>query len=256
MPTSRTVLISTVQFESDLRAGAVSFVDVIECAKRLGVDGVEFRDVYWRDRDHDIATVRPRLSDLGLIATYATFVTLFDATENRDKLRQAVDEAAALGSPLLRIFPGSVPAAADSGAWSAAERAIDDAASKGVRIALENFAGTPGSRLAEVKAVLDRIHSPSLGTNLDTGNYAQNGQDLAEAIQALGDRIVSTHLKDVKDTPNGITSTYLGDGKLPFADLFSQLDRLPQKILHCFEFGGGGDSEGRIKKSLDLLKSL
>ena len=256
MPTSRTVLISTVQFESDLRAGTISFVDLVERAKRLGVDGVEFRDVYWKDREHDIATVRPRLSELGLIATYATFVRLFDATENRGKLEQAVDEAAALGAPLLRIFPGLVPPADDSGAWSAAERAIDDAASKGVGIALENFAGTPGSRLAEVKAVLDRIHSPSLGTNLDTGNYAQNGQDVAEAIRTLGDRIVSTHLKDVKDTPNGLASTYLGDGKLPFADLFAQLDRLPRKVLHCFEFGGGGDPEGRIKKSLELLKSL
>lgn len=255
MPTSRVVLISTVQYESELRSGANSFDDIVNAAKRLGVDGVEFRDVYWKDKEHDIANARGAVTELGLVATYATFVTLFDATANRGKFRQAVDEAAALGSPLLRIFPGEVPPSDATASWSAASDAIEYAASQQVTVALENFAGTPGRRLDEVKAVLDRIQSPALGTNLDIGNYAQNGQDVIPAIRTLGERIVSSHLKDVADTSDGPRSTYLGDGRLALAAILAEFDRLPQKILHCFEFGGGGDPEGRIVKSLELFRA-
>ena len=121
-------------------------------------------------------------------------------------------------------------------------------------IALENFAGTPGRRLDEVKAVLDGIQSPALGTNLDVGNYAANGQDVVEAIRILGERVIYTHLKDV--TPGTPGATYLGDGRLPIAQIVAAFDRLPQRVIHCFEFGGGGDPDGRINASLALLRDL
>jgi len=255
VPRTRRALISTVQFEAELRSGALRLVDLVQVAQRLGVDGVEFRDVYWTDKANEIAAVRGATSEAGLIATYATLVTLFDASENRDQLRQAVDDAVALGSPLLRIFPGQRPAAEDQSAWRAAADAIDDAARHGVVIALENFQKAPGCHLAEVSSILDRVPSSALGTNLDIGNYALNGEDLSNAIRTLGARIVSTHLKDVKDTPHGPVSTYLGDGNLPLPTLLADLDRLPGQILYCFEFGGGGDPEGRIRKSLELLSA-
>jgi hypothetical protein len=31
---------------------------------------------------------------------------------------------------------------------------------------------------------------------------------------------------------------------------------LGQPITYCFEFGGGGDPEGRVQKSLDFLRGL
>lgn len=256
MAVIRRVLLSTVQYEAELRSGAVSFVEVLRAAKRLGLDGVEFRDVYWKDQERDVAAVRAAAGELGLVATYATFVTLFDATANREQLRQAVDTAAALGSPLLRIFPGETPAAGDRTAWDAATAAISYAAERGVTIALENFMKAPGCTLAEITNVLDRIPSSALGTNLDIGNYALNGQDVPAAISRLGAKIVSSHLKDSADTPNGPASTYLGDGDLPLAAIMAEFDRKPQSILHCFEFGGGGDPEGRIKKSLERLQAL
>jgi sugar phosphate isomerase/epimerase len=257
MTKSRTVLISTVQYESELRSGAIDFRGVLDVAKRLGVDGVEFRDVYWKDKGADISMVCSALQDLGLIATYATFTTLFGGEQaNQEALRTAVDDAAALGAVLVRVFPGHVPAADDTPAWEKASEAIEYAARRAVTVAVENFVRAPGCHLSEVKQVLDRIRTPSLRTNLDIGNYAMNGEDVAVAIRTLGDRIISSHLKDVADTPDGPVATYLGGGNLPLASLLAEFDRLPQPVFHCFEFGGGGDPEDRIRKSLDLLATL
>ena len=55
------------------------------------------------------------------------------------------------------------------------------------------------------------VSSPSLGTNLDIGNYALNGQDVPAAIRALGPRIVYAHLKHNRrvDDKNKYTLVFL-----------------------------------------------
>jgi sugar phosphate isomerase/epimerase len=250
----RPILISTVQYDAELNAGTVRSLDVIEVAKRLGVDGVELRDGYWRDKDREIVEARRRLGELGLIGTYATNLTLF-GPDDPVFLRRAVDDAVALDSPLLRIFSGAVPPAEDRTAWSAAREVVGDAEEQGIVLALENFGRAPGCRLVEVKAVLDQIESPALGTNVDIGNYASNGEDVPAAVRALAGRIVSTHLRDHAEAPSGLDATYLGGGTLPLPEILAELARLPQKVIHCFEFAGGGDPEGRITKSLSYLRS-
>jgi sugar phosphate isomerase/epimerase len=255
MTKPRPILISTVQYDAELTAGTVLSLDVIEVAKRLGVDGVELRDGYWRDKDREIAAARRKLDELGLIVTYATNLALFTPAD-QVSLRRAVDDAVALGSSLVRVFPGSVPPDVNRAAWSAAREAVDDAAERGIVLALENFGRVPGCRLAEVAGILDRIESPALGTNVDVGNYAANGEDAVVAVRALADRIVSTHLRDHAETPAGVDATYLGGGTLPLPAILAELARLPQKVIYCFEFEGGGDPEGRIAKSLNFLRNL
>jgi hypothetical protein len=43
---------------------------------------------------------------------------------------------------------------------------------------------------------------------------------------------------------------------LPLRDALAELARLPQPVIHCFEFAGGGDPVGRIQKSLAYLRAL
>jgi sugar phosphate isomerase/epimerase len=251
----RPILISTVQYDAELTAGTLRSLDVIEVAKRRGVDGVELREGYWRDKDREIATARRRLDELNLIATYATNLALFSSAD-QIPLRRAVDDAVALGTSLVRVFPGAVPPDADRAAWSAAHEAVGYAAERGTVLALENFGRAPGCHLAEVVSVLDRIDSPSLGTNVDIGNYAANGEDAVAAVRALAGRIVSTHLRDQVETPAGLATTYLGGGALPLPAILAELARLPQKVVYCFEFEGSGDPEGRIAQSLSYLRNL
>src|SRR4051794_30602469 len=121
----RPVLACGVQFERQLEAG-MSVTEIPEIAKRVGVDGVEFREVYWKDRAAELPVVRDRMRSLGLLTTYATFTTLVNVDPAaRDRLIGDVDDASALGSPLLRVFRGPWPDGPDQDEmWAGAERAI------------------------------------------------------------------------------------------------------------------------------------
>jgi sugar phosphate isomerase/epimerase len=256
MPELRPILLSTVQYDGELRTGQLVLAEVLHVAKRLGVDGVELRDVYWRDKTAEIPSCRQLGAELGLLLSYATFARLFgdEAPNGREAVRQAIEDGAALGVRIVRVFPGPVPEDDDRAGWAASERLVELAAERGVLLALENFSGSPGGRLEEIQRVLSRFTSPSLGTNLDIGNYALNGQDVPAAIRALGPRIVYTHLKHNRRVEDKIEATYLGGGDAPLDETMDLFRQLPQPITYCFEFGGGGDPEGRIQKSLAYLR--
>ena len=219
----------------------------------MGLDGIELRRDHWPTYLEELAEARERLQALGLLSTYAAFSTLFnDTDEGERQLRRDMEIAHALGAPQLRVFQGPAPTEDSGPGWDAARAAIEYAASLGIVIALENYNAAPGGTLPEIRRALDALPSPNLKTNIDIGNYALNGQDVAAAIRALGERAVSTHLKDVAP-PH--TSTFLGGGALPLGPIFDEFARLPQRLLHCFEFGGGADPDERITQSLTYLRA-
>jgi sugar phosphate isomerase/epimerase len=253
----RPILMSTVQYDSELRSGQRSLTEVLQVAKRLGVDGAELRDVYWADKSADLLACRRLSEELGLRLAYATFARLFGAEPNgRESVRQAIEDGAALGARIVRIFPGPVPDDADGPGWAGARALIDLAATRGIVLALENYSGTPGGRLDEIERVLRQIDSPALGTNVDIGNYNLNGQDVPTAIRALGPRIVYTHLKHNRRVEDKNEATYLGGGDLPLDETMAEFGRLAQPVTYCFEFAGGGEPEERIRKSLDYLQGV
>ena len=255
MTGERPVLISVVQYQPQLESGAFNIPEVVDKAVEHGVDGVELRREVWPAYKTEVPTVRRRIEDAGLLVTYATFSTLFneDAAAHQ-LLLEDIETAHALGAPLLRVFPGATPPDDDAAGWGRGQEAVARAAGLGVQIALENFARTPGGTLAEVAHILARIDSPALKTNIDIGNYPQHGQDVVAAIEAIGSRAVYTHIKDFAGAPGG-PAVGLGEGVSPLANIFAALNRLPQRLLFCFEFPGGDDPDGRIRASLAVLRA-
>jgi len=250
----RPILISVMQYEDELRAGTLATRDVIAAAVRPGVAGVEVRPEFWRDKARELPEARELLATHGLLVTNATRNTLFGvAPDGAATLREDIDDTRALGASQLRVFPGPLPADDDAAGWAAGRALVDYAAAQGIVLALENFSGSPGGRLVEIAAVLDRIPAPALRTNIDIGNYTRHGDDVPTAIRTLGARAISAHLKD-QDGPPDFDSQPLGGGVLPLGAIMAALERLPQRLLYCFEFRGGGDPEGRIVTSLAYLR--
>src|SRR5436305_12526854 len=91
---------------------------MLTAAKRHGADGFEIRPEFWRDKGRELPAARAHAARDGLMLTYATHNSfpLFDPGA-ADALRQDIDDAQALGSPFLRIFPGAVPAENDMAGW-------------------------------------------------------------------------------------------------------------------------------------------
>ena len=245
------ILISIVQFHDALTAGALKPVDLLDSASRVGALGVEYRDNYWTDKENEIAAVRRIAAERGQKLTYATMATLFTTDDDQAaRVRADIDDAIAIGSPFLRVFQGTQPESANDPAWDRARGLVDYAGERGVSIALENFRISPGNLLSEIAAVLDAIPSPALGTNVDIGNYGQNGQDATQAIATLGPRVIASHLSDKKDDG----ATWLGDGSFPLQAIFDAFASLSQPVLHCLEFGGGSNPEERIAASFDAVR--
>ena len=255
----REILICGVQFDEQLRSGAMSVLELAPIAARLGAQGVEYRTVYWKDKASELPRVRQQLQQMGLKGTYATFTTLYNREpEKQRQLMLDLEDAHALGSPHLRVFRGERPGDGpeDAGMRDATMAVIDRAAAYGMRLALENFARTPGNQMSEVKEAVERLNSPVLGVNLDTSNYVINHQDPVEAVRLLGPWVMYCHLKDARQTAEGLKPTYLGNGIIRIPEIIAALDALGRDIPLCFEFGGEGDPEGAIVKSLAYMASV
>ncbi len=250
MRDDRPILISVVQFQEAWDAGTIDIGGMIDAAHRHGAAGLEIRPEFWRDKEAELPAAREAAANHGLMLTYATFNAdpLFDAAAG-DALRQDIEDARALGASLWRVFPGAVPAADDAEGWARGEAVARYAAERGVTVALENYARTPGGTLAEVQATLAGL--PTLRTNVDIGNYTGHNDDVPNAIRALNDRVISAHLKDRAGADAALG---LGEGDLPLDDILAAFDALPQRVIYCFEFGGGPDPDARIAASMAYLR--
>ena len=94
----RPVLACGVQFARQLQEG-MSVTEIPDIARRVGVDGVEFREVYWKDKAAELPVVRDRMQALGLTTTYATFTTLINQDPARRELLLELDAAGEDGAP-------------------------------------------------------------------------------------------------------------------------------------------------------------
>ena len=260
MPT-HPILMSAVQYDAALKAGSLAVTDLAAIAADLGVDGVEFREVYWRDKARELPAAREQIEQHGLRLTYCTFTPLFSADPAvRAQLLTDIDDAAALGSPLLRVFLGvsDMPASPTTGRrpGPARGRRSMRAGEHGLRLALENHINVLGPRLAQIKGALETLASPVMGTNIDTSNYIQNGEPLLEAIAAL---TTLDHLLASEGRPHGRRRDR-GRAARPGHSGFR---RDPGRVCRggddfplCFEFGGGTDPAATISTSRDYIRGL
>jgi sugar phosphate isomerase/epimerase len=252
------ILMSAVQYDAPLKAGTLATTDLAGIAAELGLDGVEYREVYWRDKAQELPLVREQLAQHGLQAAYCTFTPLFSADAGaRAQLLTDIDDAAALGSPFLRVFIGvnDMPPTPDDGpAWRGARAAIDRAGQQGLRLALENHINVLGPRLDQVRGALETLASPVMGTNIDTGNYVQNGEPLLEAIAVLRPWIIYAHLKDVQQVDGALTVVPIGQGTLDYAAIVAAFAAVGRPFPLGFEFGGGDDPAAALQSSLAVVR--
>ncbi|MEO5808384.1 sugar phosphate isomerase/epimerase family protein [Devosia sp.] len=89
------------------------------------------------------------------------------------------------------------------------------AGTKAIKLCLETDLGPQ-----EFAALLDRIGSPHVAVNYDTGNSASLGFDPAEELAVYGDRITDIH---IKDRVRGGGSVELGQGDAQFDRFFAAL---------------------------------
>ena len=252
----RPFLISAIHFDAELKSGKMSVLDLAPLAVKYGAQGVEYRDIYWKDKGKELPAARKQAAQMNLIVTYTTTTTLFsNDPQKQRRLLADIEDTKALNALLLRVNLGVRPPAEPEAeeVRDAARRAVEYASKLGVKLALENNSTAPGEQLSDIKATLEDFNSAALGTNMDFANYAATGQDPLKAIQALAPWIIYVHAKDAEKTEKGWKTAYLGGGTLPLKEIFAALDKTKRPFLFCFEFPGAGDPEGGLAKSKAYL---
>lgn len=119
-----------------------------------------------------------------------------------DDLRRALDWSASLGARIVVVHPGGLsdpeemPERTDLLTQSLDLLSLE-AELRGLRIGLENMPKGvyPGSRMADLAAVVRQIQRPSLGLVMDTGHACISGDIREETLAAKG-LLISTHVHD------------------------------------------------------------
>ena len=139
--------------------------------------------------------------------------------------RRAIDLAAALGAPTIRVFGGGI--GDESERPDAARRVADAllelgeyAAQQGGRVSVVLETHDAFSTGAQAAEALRQAAHPNVGALWDLHHPYRQGETSAETFAALGPYVRQTHVKD--STPGG-TYCLLGEGDIPIPEMLRLL---------------------------------
>jgi sugar phosphate isomerase/epimerase len=265
MKTPRTA-ITIYSLHPYCRDGRMSVVDFIEYAARIGAGGVDL-GYFWQDEEREAEEASARIRDLGL--TLSGYIVgnnfaLADDPERRkaeiDKVKHAVDRAADMGAPNLRVFAG---AARERVTWEAGRvwvaecfaEATEYAASRGIKIALEDHHGLAASA-DHLLWYKEQVPDDHFGFNVDIGNFVFAGDNCLESCRRTAPYAVHVHVKDFvlaeHQPPAGCS---VGDGDIDAAACIAAVAETGYDGFYSIEFEGAEDAKVGVEKSLRFLEN-
>jgi fatty-acyl-CoA synthase len=149
--------------------------------------------------------------------------------------KQAIDLAAAVECPLVRVFPfeirgGKSRKQAVAMIAERVLRAVDHADRTGVRVMIEN--GGSFATAALLMDILDRAQTPLLGVCLNVAVAAAAGESPEAGMNVVGDRLMAVRIKDTRDG----RPVRLGEGQAPVEQAALTLAATGQRVPLIFEY--------------------
>lgn len=180
--------ICAYSFRNELKAGSMTYDDLVRLAVQTGVDGLDLT-VYWFP-----STADSFLLPLRLLA-YKNGVEIYSISVRTEmcqptaelrakeiaEVKKWVDVAAKLGAGHIRVFGGTVPKGESedhAAEWviEILRRAAEYSSSRGVILGLENHGGIT-LRAERILEIVQAVGSPWVGINLDTGNFREKAYE-------------------------------------------------------------------------------
>jgi sugar phosphate isomerase/epimerase len=166
-----------------------------------------------------------------------------EAEERRRQVESAVrhcELAAALGSPLIRIFPDKIQPGAtrEETRVLIAEslRAVAERAPAGVRVGLETHGDFAAAR--ETLEIVERAEHPAVAVIWDVANSLAAGSHVEEAARALAPHLAHVHLRDARPVEGREhwLPVLAGRGLVPFGPAFDALRAVGYEGFVSFEW--------------------
>lgn len=219
------------------------FPDPLDKVKEIGLNNIEFCSVHFPP-----AVGAPGFDDVkAKIAASGVKVLSFGVegfTNNEDANRVKFDFAKALGIEVLTADP-------QPNSFDCLDKLTEE---YGIKIAIHNH-GPQDVRYGTVDKVLAAVkdHSKMIGACVDCGHTIRSGEKPHEVIKALGDRVISMHLKD---WVTGGEEQILGEGNIDLKAVATELKALKfgGPVMLEFELSPEDPSPG-MKKGLANWKA-
>jgi sugar phosphate isomerase/epimerase len=206
---------------------SMTMEDFLVYAKELNVDGVSLESCFFPSFEEAwFKEMKSQLDDYGFDRVYAWgHPDGLEAGKNRDEYENMVAQiknARLIGADVMRVVASSLmfrfephgPQIDILVDWF--KDAVKVAEEYDVKLAVENHIDYTSDECVEF---LERVDSPYLGLNLDTGNFLRLLDDPVEGTRKLADKVLATHIKDLKPVKGlnatewyFFSSTPVGDG--------------------------------------------
>lgn len=175
-----------------------------------------------------------------------------------EHLQLGIRAAAALGSPAFRVVLG---AGDDRKTEGGIEARIADTVKvlkrnrtrcldSGIKIAMENHAGD--MHTLELRGLIEEAGPDFVGANFDSGNAVWTMEDPVQALENIGEYVLTTSLRDsaVWESENGVTVqwTAMGEGNTDLKTFFARFAELCPDVAVNIETISGFNRELQVKK--------
>ena len=206
-----------------------TFAEMLELARRFGYDGIEPRidakhhhGVELKTKAQSRADIRRAAAEAGVaiccIATSSKFADPREAAQQVEVLRRAIDLAADVGAPRVRVFGGKIPEglSRDQAARHVAEAlrsAADAAAARGVTICMETH--DDWCDPTHVAAVMQQANHAAVAVNWDIMHPVRfAGWTMERAFEVLRPWIRHVHFHDGSKNPADRELRPVGQGDI------------------------------------------
>ncbi|GAA3733346.1 sugar phosphate isomerase/epimerase family protein [Salinactinospora qingdaonensis] len=174
----------------------------------------------------------------GRVDTFG-FPTQVPAGERLGWVQRAIESAALLGAPVVRIFshlrvePHLTEQLLDD---PLLPKALEMAHGAGVRLLLENEPVCTVASVEPLLEILARYHGQGLGLWLDVANLHEVGQATPEVIRTLAPYVGYVHVKDYRLTREGAREFCpAGSGCVPYGDVLPLLHAVYPMLPYALE---------------------
>ncbi|HKG12649.1 MAG TPA: sugar phosphate isomerase/epimerase family protein [Pyrinomonadaceae bacterium] len=228
--------------------------EVVRAAREYGYAGLELRalggglDLLARPEFAPAAIegTRRRLEGQGLTVCCVDTSCVFHDTDAGERRRQVgvalrhCELAAALGSPLIRVFPDKIQEGATReetrGFVAESLRAVAERAPAGVRVGLETHGDFAAAH--ETVEIVRLAEHPSVAVIWDVANSFAAGGAVEEAARDVAPHLAHVHLRDARPVEGREhwLPVLAGRGRVPFDAAFDALRSIGYEGFVSFEW--------------------
>lgn len=226
----------------------LSRAEAIKALKALNVSYINIKDFHasLKSTPEEIQAIRKEFDDSGIKILGVGNVSF--QKNDEAEMRRNFEYAKALGAPVIVMAPTreTLPFI------DKLVREFD------IKAAIHNH-GPEDKHFPAPWDVLKAIKSmdPRMGLCVDVGHTTRTGADIVSEIHATGNRLHDVHMKDLSDLMNKDSQVAVGDGAMPIAKIFKQLQKMNYKggVMLEYEINADNPLPG-MQKSFAYMRGV